>query len=88
METKKYKNYQNRVRQELTGNILPFWHQWSVDDARGGFHGRMTNDLHVPDNAPKGVILNARILWTFSAVLDGPFAGFLETGFGSNLAMQ
>ena len=38
-----------------------------MDERRGGFIGQMSNDLHVQDDAPKGLILNARILWTFSA---------------------
>lgn len=54
------------VRDCLTKNILPFWMTKMVDP-NGGFYGRMTGeDALVPD-AEKGAILNARILWTFSA---------------------
>ena len=53
--------------QELRENILPFWHRHGVDRERGGFIGEMSNDLRVDRDAPKGLILNARILWTFSA---------------------
>ncbi len=55
------------ARQELLEDILPFWHRYAVDERRGGFIGQMSNDLRVDEDAPKGLILNARILWTFSA---------------------
>jgi mannobiose 2-epimerase len=57
-----------RVRRELLEDILPFWRTRTVDERRGGFIGQMSNDLHVQEDAPKGLILNARILWAFSAV--------------------
>jgi len=55
------------ARHELLEDILPFWRRHAVDERRGGFIGQMSNDLRVQDDAPKGLILNARILWTFSA---------------------
>ncbi len=55
------------ARQELLEDILPFWRRYAVDKRWGGFIGQMSNDLHVDEDAPKGLILNARILWTFSA---------------------
>lgn len=59
-------NLRVRVEKELLGNILPFWLKYSIDSEHGGFHGRITNDLHIDPLAHKGLILNARILWTFS----------------------
>jgi mannobiose 2-epimerase len=55
------------VRRELLEDILPFWRRRTVDQRRGGFIGWMANDLRVRDDVPKGLILNARILWTFAA---------------------
>jgi len=55
------------VRKELLEDILPFWRSRTVDERRGGFVGEMSNDLRIRDDAPKGLILNARILWSFSA---------------------
>lgn len=55
------------VREELLDDILPFWRGRAVDELRGGFIGQMSNDLRIQDDAPKGLILNARILWSFSA---------------------
>jgi mannobiose 2-epimerase len=52
---------------ELLDDILPFWRRYAPDRERGGFIGQMSNDLRVREEAPKGLILNARILWTFSA---------------------
>ncbi len=61
------KEFATSARRELLEDILPFWRQRTVDQRRGGFIGQMSNDLQIQDDAPKGLILNARILWTFSA---------------------
>ena len=50
----------------LTFNILPYWIDRMVDPA-GGFYGRRDGHDALDPSAPKGAILNARILWTFSA---------------------
>ncbi|HEX9109700.1 MAG TPA: AGE family epimerase/isomerase, partial [Longimicrobiales bacterium] len=55
------------LRQELTEGILPYWLERAVDQRHGGFVGYITGDEVVRDDDPKGSILNARILWTFSA---------------------
>jgi cellobiose epimerase len=55
-----------RVERELRGDILPFWLKYAVDDEYGGFRGQIANDLTIDPLAHKGLILNARILWTFS----------------------
>jgi cellobiose epimerase len=55
------------VRRELLENILPFWRDRSVDLANGGFIAEMSNDLQLKPDAAKGLILNGRLLWTFSA---------------------
>lgn len=52
---------------ELTCNILPFWMDRMEDRENGGFKGRITGKGEDDPQAPKGAILNARILWTFSA---------------------
>ena len=60
-----------RLREEmtacLTGNILPFWLTHMQDHERGGWYGRMTGRGQVEKDAPRGAILYARLLWTFSA---------------------
>ncbi len=52
---------------ELTRNILPWWIRKMPDDAGGGFYGRIDGLENRVADAPKGGILNARILWSFSA---------------------
>ena len=55
------------LKEELTHNILPFWTDNMTDEKKGGYYGRMTGKNQLIKNAPKGGILNARILWTFSS---------------------
>lgn len=38
-----------------------------TDHEHGGFYGRITGNDVLEASASKGAILNARILWTFSA---------------------
>lgn len=51
---------------ELTQNILPYWMHKMKDDANGGFYGRRDGFDVLEDQADKAIILNTRILWTFS----------------------
>lgn len=51
----------------LQNNILHFWQTKMVDHENGGFYGRIDNQGVLHPEAEKGAILNARILWTFSA---------------------
>jgi cellobiose epimerase len=55
------------VSKNLTENILPFWMDHFKDEVNGGFLGRISGEGAVEPEAPKGAILNARILWAFSA---------------------
>ena len=55
-----------RVEAELLSDILPFWLKYAIDEEYGGFRGQIANDLTINPHAAKGIILNARILWTFS----------------------
>jgi cellobiose epimerase len=56
------------VREQLFGHILPFWTGPALDHEQGGWLAWMSNDLRVDRAQPKGLIVNSRILWTFSAV--------------------
>ena len=51
----------------LENNILRFWLDQMMDYEHGGFYGRMAHDGELHPEAEKGAILNARILWAFSA---------------------
>ena len=54
------------VRAELEKDILPFWLE-RMQDPSGGFYGQMDGDGRLIQDATRGGILNARILWTFSS---------------------
>jgi mannobiose 2-epimerase len=56
-----------QLKEELTGNILPFWMTHAVDKVNGGFYGAVTNDLAVHNEVPRAAILCARVLWTYAA---------------------
>ena len=51
----------------LEKNILRFWLDKMVDRENGGFYGRIDGSGVLHPKAEKGAILNARILWSFSA---------------------
>ena len=55
-----------RVERELRSDILPFWLERTIDEKHGGFCGQIANDLTIDEKASKGLILNARIVWTFA----------------------
>jgi len=57
--------YQSELKEELN-NILTWWMNFAVDPD-GGFVGRIDHDQNVFPESPKGAVLNARILWSFSA---------------------
>jgi cellobiose epimerase len=52
------------------GQILHYWEAFATDRQHGGFHGRIDQDNTVYENSPRGSVLNARILWTFSAAYN------------------
>lgn len=59
-----------QLKEELhleLASILQYWMKYTIDEERGGFLGKISNENIVDTNAPKGLVLNARILWTFSA---------------------
>lgn len=52
---------------ELRDNILHYWMTRTIDERNGGFIGRIGDD-GLPDyEAAKSLVLNTRILWTFSS---------------------
>lgn len=63
MDTVRFKK---ELLENLTKNILPYWIDRMVDP-RGGFYGRRDGYDTLDADAPKGAILNARILWSFAA---------------------
>jgi mannobiose 2-epimerase len=56
----------NELLKELKENIFPYWMNKMVDEEHGGFYGKRNGYDELEVNALKAIILNARILWTFS----------------------
>ncbi len=61
--------FKAEIQAELT-RIVDFWKSKTIDEVDGGFVGRITSDGIQDPFADKGLVLNARILWTFSAVYN------------------
>ncbi|MBN2613183.1 MAG: AGE family epimerase/isomerase [Bacteroidales bacterium] len=51
-------------------NILSYWEINAIDKANGGFYGTIGANNKPQPFADKGVILNTRILWTFSTAYN------------------
>lgn len=73
------KDFLTGVQQELD-NLLGFWMRAAADQENGGFVGRIDGFNRIHKDAPKGSVLNARILWAFSA------AAFMKDSPGDKLA--
>lgn len=54
-------------KEELENNILRYWMENMIDTEYGGFYGRIDGHNVLDKRAGKGVVMHARILWTFSA---------------------
>ena len=60
-----YDHFLNEVQETLNNNILNWW--LGLKDARGGFISEADFWGNPLSEATRGVILNARIIWSFSA---------------------
>jgi mannobiose 2-epimerase len=70
--------YKTAVERELV-DILHYWISFAVDETGGGFIGRISPGNQKHPEAPKGSVLNCRILWSFSAAYNlNPKAGYLQ----------
>lgn len=71
-----------QLKQEMAeelDNILRFWLEHTVDRKHGGFVGLIRGDMTTVPEAPKGLVLNTRILWTFArAFRHEPKPEYLE----------
>tara|TARA_R110002096_G_scaffold54812_3_gene141278 strand:+ start:1238 stop:2419 length:1182 start_codon:yes stop_codon:yes gene_type:complete len=64
-----YKKLKKELDIELK-NILSYWTENTIDKEFGGFLGKRDHFNKVVEKASKGVILNTRILWSFSAATN------------------
>lgn len=65
MNEKNKEVFRQQLLENLTDNILPYW-TGRMRDPRGGYYGRRDGYDHLYPDDPKGAILHARILWSFS----------------------
>jgi len=68
MNAAELKDFSARVSDQLFGHIMPFWCGPALDRENGGWMSWLSNDLKPDRSQPKGLIVNSRILWAFSAV--------------------
>ncbi len=62
----KIRQFQREIEAELA-ELLTWWQDHMIDAKKGGFRGRIDGWGRAIPDADKAVILNTRILWTFSA---------------------
>ena len=62
------KQFITDIKTVLENNILQYW--LTLQDPKGGFYGEVLSDGTVLHDAPRGEILNARIIWSFAAAYE------------------
>lgn len=60
-------NLKRTMQDVLENNILRYWMDRVTDPVHGGFYGRVDGRDNIHPDAEKGAVMNARILWAFSA---------------------
>ena len=60
-------DFRQEVKDELF-RITSYWLEHSIDKDKGGFYGTVNGKNEPDTNAPRSVVVTARILWTFSAM--------------------
>ncbi|WP_081419014.1 AGE family epimerase/isomerase [Paenibacillus sp. Leaf72] len=79
--------WQKSLTEEVREQILGFWMKHAVDEKNGGFIGHMASDGSISENADKGLVLNARILWSFSSAYriykEAPYLELAERALGA-----
>lgn len=61
--------YRDELKVELN-SILAYWMEHTPDEKYGGFYGKIDQENRIDETASKGAVLNARILWSFSAAYN------------------
>ena len=67
-EPAELERFSDQISEHLFAHYLPFWCGPALDQKNGGWMAWLSNDLKPDRSQPKGLIVNARILWAFSAV--------------------
>jgi len=71
--TEEIKNELHKYRKQTAAeleNILSWWMKTTIDHENGGFYGRIDHRNKILSQAPKGAVLNSRILWAFSSAYN------------------
>src|SRR6185369_15973662 len=80
----KLAEYKKELENELH-EILSWWMRLSIDKDHGGFVGRIDHENKIYPEAPKGSVMNSRILWAFSAAYrrthNGEYLNIAEKAF-------
>jgi len=80
----KLAEYKRELENELH-EILSWWMRLSIDKEHGGFVGRIDHEDKIYPEAPKGSVMNSRILWAFSAAYrrthNGEYLKIAEKAF-------
>jgi mannobiose 2-epimerase len=61
--------YKNEMQKELD-EILSWWMRMTINEKNGGFVGKIDHENKIYAEAPKGSVLNSRILWAFSSAYN------------------
>lgn len=61
------RGYADRIETDLLTNVLPFWLRHAPAVNAPAFIGEVSNDLVPNPSAGRGMLLTARLLWTFAA---------------------
>lgn len=67
--TDELQQYKTQLNTELS-RIMDYWITNTPDEVFGGFAGRIDEHEQIIAGAPKGSVLNARILWSFAAAYN------------------
>jgi cellobiose epimerase len=57
----------HELENELHNDILKYWMTQTIDEKHGGFIGSISHHNVKNPDAPKGSVVNTRILWTFAS---------------------
>ena len=67
ISTAEQQKFSAQVAEHLFDFYLPFWCGPALDRENGGWMAWLSNDLKPDRSQPKGLIVNSRIVWAFSA---------------------
>lgn len=67
IQPEELEKFSTQLGAHLFRHILPFWAGPALDRQNGGWMAWLSNDLKPDRSQPKGLVVNTRILWAFSA---------------------